>query len=78
MSQFKSVVMTEKHFWFINFFYHYIFQISVYFLFKNFNPPEKGHSLFLNNPLLNDEVVSGSLYLMVHAFYVSVVFSYFC
>ena len=32
--------MTEKHFWFINFFCHYIFQISV-FLFKNFNPLKK-------------------------------------
>ena len=41
ISQFKLLVMIERPFWFINFFYHYIFEISVYFLLKNFNPLKK-------------------------------------
>ena len=44
--------MTEKHFCFINFFYHYIFQISVYFLFKNFNPLKKVTPSFSTTPFL--------------------------
>ena len=50
ISQFKFLVMTEKHFWFINFFGHYIFQISVYFLFKNFNSLKKVTPSFSTTP----------------------------
>ena len=50
ISQFKLLVMTEKHFWFINFFYHYIFQISVYFLLNNFNPLKKVFPTFSTTP----------------------------
>ena len=47
---FKFLVMTEKHFWFIIFFCHYIFQISVYFLFTNFNPLKKVTPPFSTTP----------------------------
>ena len=54
--------MTEKNIFVLKFFCHYTFQILVYFLCKNCNPPRKGHPLFHTNLPLKIKVLSNPLF----------------